>query len=275
MPRFLTFAVALLVFGLTYSYAAGISIWKRYQDISVQQTKTVIIPVDDMNFMSKGSYLGRWVKQVPGTRLSQLAKKYDSNLDLIRKVNNLKWDAVYYYRTQWLFIPYSESSLEQLLASEVQRTYIETSPGEMIWPVNGERLTSGVGQRWGRKHSGLDIAAPIGTAVVAANDGIVQSASSKGGFGNTVELDHGQGVFTRYAHLQAYFVEKNEVVRKGQIIGFSGNSGFSTGPHLHFEVRINQIVLNPEMFLPEFTNKTTATAYNEFLQNKNSAINLK
>ena len=267
-------AVTLLSFSASITFAVDTSVWKKYQDFSVKQTQKEIIPVDDMNFMSKDGYLGRWVKQVPGTRLSQLAKKYDSNLELLRKLNNIDWDVVYYYRTDWLFIPYSESSLEQLLNSEMERTYIETSKGEMIWPINGERLTSGVGKRWGRQHSGLDIAAPIRTVVVAANDGVVQSAASKGGFGNTVEIDHGEGVFTRYAHLSGYFVKENEMVRKGQIIGLSGNSGFSTGPHLHFEVRINQIVLNPEMFLPEFTKKTTATAYAEFLQRSKTLQNI-
>lgn len=239
------------------------NLWKKYQEISQSKTERQIIVVDNLTYMSKGDQLGRWVRQTPGVRISQLARQFNASEQEIRKANNLDWDTIYYYRADWLFIPYSSADLQQLLDSGQDRNYLEIEKSAMIWPIEGERLTSGVGPRWGRQHAGLDIAAPVGTLVVAAEDGVVKLAEKQGGFGNLIEIDHGNGIYTRYAHLQGMFVKDSELVRKGQAIGLSGNTGFSTGPHLHFEVRLNTLVLNPEMFLPEFVKQSTATAYRQ------------
>jgi murein DD-endopeptidase MepM/ murein hydrolase activator NlpD len=117
------------------------------------------------------------------------------------------------------------------------------------------RISSGFGNRRDpfskRKafHSGLDFAAARGTAVSSAGSGTVKFAGKKSGYGNVVEIDHGDGLITRYAHLFTYLVETGDKVEAGAIIGKSGSTGRSTGPHLHFEVRNSSGPLNPAKFL--------------------------
>lgn len=130
--------------------------------------------------------------------------------------------------------------------------YLLASRGEgradLGWPVSGAIL-SGYGMRWGRMHTGLDIGAGYGAAVAAAGSGTVIQAGWHGGYGRTVEIDHGDGVVTRYAHLSSVEVGIGEVVRRGQIVGQVGSSGNATGPHLHFEVIVNGVPRNPFNYL--------------------------
>ncbi|HHY34729.1 MAG TPA: M23 family metallopeptidase [Firmicutes bacterium] len=116
--------------------------------------------------------------------------------------------------------------------------------GQMVWPVKG-RVTSYFGWRWGSFHSGIDIAAPAGTPVLAADNGMVSYRGWNGGYGRLVLIDHGNGTVTAYAHLSGYEVSVGDRVEKGQVIGYVGSSGNSTGPHLHFEVRENGVAKNP------------------------------
>lgn len=119
---------------------------------------------------------------------------------------------------------------------------------ELKFPVPGGVLTSPFGYRWGRFHKGLDIAAPVGRSVVACADGRVIFTGSRKRFrryGNTVLVDHGCGVYTYYAHLSAIKVKKNQQVCRGQKIALVGNTGRSTGPHLHLEVRVTNKMYNP------------------------------
>jgi murein DD-endopeptidase MepM/ murein hydrolase activator NlpD len=128
----------------------------------------------------------------------------------------------------------------------------------MKFPVPGGVLTSPFGYRWGRFHKGLDIAASIGTPVKACATGRVIFTGSRKRFrryGNTVLIHHGKGVYTYYAHLQKIVVKKNQKVLQGQKIATVGNSGRSTGPHLHLEVRVTNKMYNP---LAYFTPKALA-----------------
>lgn len=120
--------------------------------------------------------------------------------------------------------------------------------GGLIWPTTGS-LSSPFGMRWGRLHSGIDIASGYGNSVWAAGPGRVISAGWNGGYGRMVEIAHGSGVTTRYAHLSSIGVSVGQTVDRGQFIGRIGTSGNSTGPHLHFEVRINDIPRNPLKYL--------------------------
>ncbi len=117
-----------------------------------------------------------------------------------------------------------------------------------VWPVNGT-VTSGFGMRWGRLHAGIDIAAPMGTPVRAAASGQVIFAGSAGGYGNLILIAHGDGIVTAYAHLSAIGVGVNHMVERGQTIGAVGSTGHSTGPHLHFEVRVNGQPVDPMAYL--------------------------
>ena len=120
-----------------------------------------------------------------------------------------------------------------------------------IWPAKGV-LSSGYGRRWGRMHRGIDIAAPIGTPIVASAPGEVIAAGwNSGGYGNLVKIRHPDGSVTFYAHNSRVLVRTGEEVAQGQQISEMGSTGRSTGPHLHFEVRPNgQNAVNPIAFLP-------------------------
>jgi murein DD-endopeptidase MepM/ murein hydrolase activator NlpD len=153
-------------------------------------------------------------------------------------------------------------SMEKELASkeaEVKRIlesykYGSAPSGKFLWPVAG-RLTSGFGNRvhpiFGvvRFHSGIDLAASYGTPVKAADGGQVVQAGYFGGYGNSVMIYHGGGFSTWYAHLSSINVSVGQMVGRGQVIGLVGSTGWSTGPHLHFEVRINGVAQNPRDYL--------------------------
>ncbi len=120
-----------------------------------------------------------------------------------------------------------------------------------IWPARGT-LTSGYGPRWGRMHRGVDIAGPVGTPIVAAAPGVVaRSGWNSGGYGNLVDIRHADGSLTRYAHNSRLLVREGQQVSQGQQIAEMGSTGYSTGPHLHFEVHLpSNGTVNPMAYLP-------------------------
>ncbi|MEK7461198.1 MAG: M23 family metallopeptidase, partial [Patescibacteria group bacterium] len=132
------------------------------------------------------------------------------------------------------------------LASVRERSsesYAGNSGGNFIVPINHNGISRGIG----RGHTGIDYRANVGTAVAAAADGRVIEITHgwAGGWGNSILVDHGGGWTTRYAHLSDNVVGVGNSVGQGQLIGYSGNTGRSTGPHLHFESRINGRAVQP------------------------------
>jgi murein DD-endopeptidase MepM/ murein hydrolase activator NlpD len=125
---------------------------------------------------------------------------------------------------------------------------VQGASGGWIWPVNGT-LTSPFGYRWGRMHEGIDISVPEGTPIRAAKPGRVILAAYTGGYGNYTCVDHGGGLSTCYAHQSSYAVSSGDTVDQGEVIGYSGNTGSSTGPHLHFEIRVNGSAVDPLGYL--------------------------
>jgi len=131
-------------------------------------------------------------------------------------------------------------------------------------PVKNAVFGSGFGYRndpfagLRSRHDGLDFAAPTGTPVVAAADGVVLTASYHAEFGNMIDIDHGDGLLSRYAHLSAMDVAESQIVRRGERIGAVGTTGRSTGPHLHFEVRMLGVPQNPATFLKRGENFASA-----------------
>jgi murein DD-endopeptidase MepM/ murein hydrolase activator NlpD len=119
-----------------------------------------------------------------------------------------------------------------------------------VWPVRGY-LSAGFGNRLdpftGQRdfHTGLDISAPVGTKVQAPADGVVVSVGQKGAYGNSIIVDHGFGVVTRYGHLSGFNVKAGQRVKRGEVIGFVGDTGRSTAPHLHYEVWVRDQAQNP------------------------------
>lgn len=121
------------------------------------------------------------------------------------------------------------------------------------WPAHGV-LTSGYGWRWGRMHRGIDIAGPVGTPIFAAGSGTVVTAGwNSGGYGNMVDIRHPDGSMTRYAHNSRLLVRAGQQVRQGQQIAEMGSTGYSTGPHLHFEIHMPNGggTVNPMAYLPQ------------------------
>jgi murein DD-endopeptidase MepM/ murein hydrolase activator NlpD len=125
-----------------------------------------------------------------------------------------------------------------------------------IWPVRGQ-VTAAFGERMdplsgeGAFHAGMDIAAPKGTAVECAADGIVLAAEYDAGYGNAVLVDHGSGITTKYGHLSKIGVVIGQEVKRGQFIGAVGATGKTTGPHLHYEVHVRDTPVNPAKYLHE------------------------
>jgi murein DD-endopeptidase MepM/ murein hydrolase activator NlpD len=119
----------------------------------------------------------------------------------------------------------------------------------LIWPADGP-ITSGFGMRWGAMHSGIDIGAGYGADIRAAEAGTVIMADYNGGYGNCVVVDHGGGFSTLYGHMSNIEVSYGETVKQGELLGEVGSTGNSTGPHLHFETRVDGEAQNPMRYLP-------------------------
>jgi murein DD-endopeptidase MepM/ murein hydrolase activator NlpD len=133
-----------------------------------------------------------------------------------------------------------------------QRVLLASTPS--IWPVRGylsasfgNRIDPFTNQR--DFHSGIDISTPSGTKIVAPADGVVVSCGTKSGYGNTVVIDHGFGIVTRYGHLEAFNAKPGQRVHRGDVIGFVGSTGRSTAPHLHYEVWVRDQAQNPIQFI--------------------------
>ena len=172
-------------------------------------------------------------------RLSKLNKKKQNSIDVVSSVNSES--------NQNLNSISSEAISSKLPPLPSPEEYLpEAFDGDYSWPAKGV-LSSGYGWRWGRLHKGIDIAAPIGTPIFAAAEGVVVNAEwNSGGYGNLIKLQHPDGSITVYAHNNRILVSKGQKVSRGEQISEMGNTGFSTGSHLHFEIHSrNQGVVDP------------------------------
>ena len=166
-----------------------------------------------------------------------------------------------------------EKEILQVSLANISEEYIG---GELAWPVPGyHTVTSGYGMRMHpilliyKLHTGVDIGAPTGVPIIAANDGIVTLATYSTSYGNYLMIDHGGGIATLYAHGSKVLVEEGQEVKKGDPIMLVGSTGWSTGPHLHFEVRINGETQDP---LPYITSNKMPSTGEEEDTNENSDI---
>ncbi|KFE34998.1 M23 family metallopeptidase [Thioclava atlantica] len=142
----------------------------------------------------------------------------------------------------------AESILRKLDEMNMYRIAVDKLPFAM--PVKSHfRFSSPFGWRWGRMHEGVDMAAPIGTKVYSPADGVVIAAEWERGYGNIVKIRHGFGITTRYGHLNKIRVKVGQKVSQGDWIADMGNTGHSTGPHLHYEIRISGKPINPMTFI--------------------------
>jgi murein DD-endopeptidase MepM/ murein hydrolase activator NlpD len=173
--------------------------------------------------------------------------------DVDQQQVKLSIDQFYALRTQALSGRVSRA-LEGGLSPAFAGDWTTLADAPSIWPVEG-RVGSSFGQREdpfngeGKFHSGIDIEAAYGTPVRAAADGYVTGANMGAGYGREVVLDHGHDVLTVYGHLSAMAVVPGQHVIRGQVIGYVGQSGRATGPHLHYEVRVHNVPVNPHKYL--------------------------
>ena len=141
---------------------------------------------------------------------------------------------------------------EMMAALTEKQNILSSTPS--IWPAVGW-VSSTFGYRTspftGRRemHKGIDISGPTGTPIYAPASGKVTSAGRSGGYGLALLLSHGNGITTRYAHMDRFTVKAGEVVRRGDLLGYMGNTGRSTGPHLHYEVKVNGVFVNPNRYI--------------------------
>ena len=132
--------------------------------------------------------------------------------------------------------------------------WIKANSAPNLWPVDGP-VTGSFGERIdpfngeGAFHSGVDIGSSYGAQIIAPADGVVSFTDVMGGYGKAIMINHGNGISTRYGHLSGFAVTAGQRVHRGDVIGYVGESGRSTGPHLHYEVRINDIPVNPYKYL--------------------------
>jgi murein DD-endopeptidase MepM/ murein hydrolase activator NlpD len=191
---------------------------------------------------------GRYVFVEKPFEMNRVAKEYGVSVDELKLANP---DKTFESGGEWLFIPTKVGIAYLLRDTYVVEDYRHLGKGKYHWPVpNFYRISSNFGPRGRRHHDGIDIPAPKGTPIVAVADGtVVYSSNGIRGYGNMIVLAHEGEVFTVYAHNKKNMVKKGANVKQGQVIGQIGSTGRSTGPHLHFEIRMKSTVRNPAQFL--------------------------
>jgi murein DD-endopeptidase MepM/ murein hydrolase activator NlpD len=198
-----------------------------------------ILPVDGISYKVKS-----------GDTIAKLAKTYGSEAEKIIEMNGLAAGAALTIGQELILpdgrAPAPPAPAPTRIATNIKNIFVpppsaeQSGSGKYIWPTAARRITQYYGNwRAGVRHTGVDIAGPSGTAIYAADDGVVAiSGWNTGGYGNMIVVNHGGGMFTRYAHGSKLLVQAGDTVKKGDTIMLMGSTGRSTGPHLHFEVMV-------------------------------------
>ena len=206
--------------------------------------------------------LGQWYVVQQGDTLPDIASRAGVPAEDLLEVNGFK-SAAEVVPGKMIFVLYGPGrpvDAGPLLESPATTAAVAASPASepahrsaarFRWPVDAPRVTSLFGSRWGRPHEGIDLQAAIGTPVYAADEGeVVYAGNTVRGYGNMVVLRHADALMTVYAHNSVLLVKVGQHVSSGQRIALSGQSGHATGPHVHFEVRRDQVPRDPLQFLP-------------------------
>ena len=193
------------------------------------------------------------VKQAASAAEAPIPATMATTDDVNQQQVKLSIDQFYALRTEALSGQVSRA-LEGGLSPTFAGDWTVLADAPSLWPIEGS-VASSFGERQdpingeGAFHSGIDIDAPTGTPVRAAADGDVSSAAMGAGYGREVVLNHGHDVITVYGHLSAIAVLAGQHVTRGQVIGYVGQSGRATGPHLHYEVRVHNVPVNPHKYM--------------------------
>ncbi|WP_018248216.1 peptidoglycan DD-metalloendopeptidase family protein [Orenia marismortui] len=243
-----------------YIIRAGDTLWSISQsfDVDISLLLNINPELADKNIIKVGQKLNvptrmQIHKIHSGDTLWSISKRYKIDINKITALNNIKQADLIEVGTT-LIIPAKKSYDDKNKTNSFKnnnylRSSVSYQEDDFIWPTKYRRITSPFGKRWGRMHEGIDIAVPKGSLVKAAKSGRIIKSRYIRGYGNVIYIDHGSGIMTRYAHNSRLLVSEGEKVYKGQAIAYSGNTGRSTGPHLHFEIRINGQAVNPISYL--------------------------
>ncbi|MFN8370824.1 MAG: M23 family metallopeptidase [Bacteriovoracaceae bacterium] len=189
---------------------------------------------------------GQYVVIREGENLDHIAQEFNVSKESIQRVNPEKS----FEPGEWIFIPRDQGILGHIMAEKQSNEYYDNNDLPLMWPVpSSQRVSSGFGQRHRKHHDGIDIPASVGSHILAAYDGkVIYSGKAIRGFGNLTIISHKNGFYTIYAHARRNYTKKGQFVYQGQVIAQVGNTGRSTGPHLHFEVRKFDTAVNPVPF---------------------------
>ncbi len=230
----------------SYTIKAGEKIWLKSVPIKTVISKTIIKP-EIIEKKPKPTEKPKYHTVKKGENLYRIALKYNLSIYELKQYNNLSSNKIFV--GQKLLLEPQKGSLEKYTKTrpKIPSEYLKRYG--LIWPCNG-KITSPFGMRDGKPHKGLDISAPVGTPIKSVLDGEVAYTGWQRGYGNVIIMKHDHSLMTVYAHNDENFVEKGDKVKKGEKIATIGLTGNTTGPHVHFEVRLDGRAMDPEKFLP-------------------------
>lgn len=190
---------------------------------------------------------GQYVFVETPSQVKKVARSHGLTIDQLKSAN----PDLTFQGKEWIFVPSKVGIAYLLRDTYVVEDYSSLGTGRFIWPVpQFYKISSHFGKRGRRHHDGIDIPAPKGTPIISVDHGVVvYSDNGIRGYGNMIVIAHSNDLFTVYAHNNKNKVDKGDKVKKGQQIAEIGNTGRSTGPHLHFEIRVKNKVRNPAQFL--------------------------
>lgn len=195
---------------------------------------------------------GSWHLVQEGETLADLAGRAGVPIEDLEEINGIgRGEALTPGRLIYLLDPGALTAPSAPVDVDDARDEAVATTGSLRWPLREPKLSSPFGDRYGRPHEGIDLAAPIGTPIFAADGGyVIYAGDAVRGYGNMVVLQHAEDLLTVYAHNSVLLVNTGDRIAAGQEIARVGQSGRATAPHLHFEVRKRQVPHDPLRFLP-------------------------